>query len=135
MVAQVLLFFLPRMGLVNVTASVARALEIFNPEIVAMSGICAGLASNAVLGQLLVTDVVWEYQSGKWLAEAFEAEPYQVNIAENTRLTITKMIDDTGLLTSLESGYQGMHRPSRRSEPKLAVFSHWLRSDSERKKG
>jgi nucleoside phosphorylase len=88
-----------------------------------MSGICAGIGSNAELGQLLVADIVWEYQSGKWLDEAFEAEPYQVSIPQNTRLTLSKLLDFDDLLPQLEASFSGQVRPSRRSQPKLAPFA------------
>jgi adenosylhomocysteine nucleosidase len=114
---------LPRMGIVNAAVIVARALESYTPNVVAMSGICAGIGSGAELGQLLITDVVWEYQSGKWIKEIFEAEPYQVNIPQDTRLTLSKLLDNNGLLTELETHFSGEVRPSRRSSPRLAPFA------------
>lgn len=114
---------LPRMGIINAAVTVARALELYSPAVVAMSGICAGIENNAELGQLLVADVVWEYQSGKWIKEAFEAEPYQVSIPQDTRLTLSKLLDDRGLLSRLEAVFSGELRPSKRSMPKLAAFT------------
>lgn len=114
---------LPRMGIVNAAIAVARALECYTPNVIAMSGICAGIGSGAELGQLLVTDVVWEYQSGKWIEEIFEAEPYQVNIPQDTRLSLSKMLENEGLLSELEMQFSGDVRPSRRSRPKLAPFA------------
>lgn len=114
---------LPRMGLVNATAIVSRALELYTPAVTAMSGICAGLGSETYLGQLLIADVVWEYQSGKWLDEAFEAEPYQEQIPPHTRLEISKILEENRLLSILEANHTGSFRPSKRSPPKLAVFT------------
>lgn len=117
------IILLPRMGLVNATAVVTKALENYSPRVVAMSGICAGIGDQATLGQLLVTDYCWEYQSGKWLEDAFEAEPYQVSIPQDTRLAISQLLDDPTLLRSLEEGYTGSHRPAQVTMPKLAVFT------------
>ena len=114
---------LPRMGIINAAVVVARALEMYSPAVVAMSGICAGIDKNAELGQLLVTDFVWEYQSGKWLADAFAAEPYQVSVPQNTRLSLSKIIDQDDLLPRLEAHFRGGVRPSKVSKPKLAVFT------------
>jgi len=113
---------LPRMGLVTAAATVSRVLEKYDPKIVAMSGICAGVG-EAPLGQLLAADICWEYQSGKWYDEAFEAEPYQVNMKPRTRIHIAKMLENPTLLSELEAGYGGEFRPQRRVPPKLAVFT------------
>ncbi|WP_027567562.1 response regulator [Bradyrhizobium sp. URHA0013] len=114
---------LPRMGIINAAVTTARALELYSPSVVAMSGICAGIGDNAELGQLLIADVVWEYQSGKWIKEAFEAEPYQVSIQQDTRLTLSKLLETRGLISRLEASFSGSDRPSKLSTPKLAAFT------------
>lgn len=114
---------LPRMGIINAAVTTARALELYSPAVVAMSGICAGIEDNAELGQLLVADVVWEYQSGKWIKDAFEAEPYQIGIPQNTRLTLSKLLETKGLIARLEASFSGGVRPSKLSKPKLATFT------------
>ncbi|ABD08014.1 response regulator receiver domain protein [Rhodopseudomonas palustris HaA2] len=114
---------LPRMGLINAAVTVARALESYSPNAVAMSGICAGVAPNATMGQLLAADVVWEYQSGKWLDDAFESEPYQVSIPQATRLTLSKLLEAESLVARLERNYSGDVRPTHISAPKLAPFA------------
>lgn len=117
------ILLMPRMGLVNASIVTARALERYHPSVVAMSGICAGVNDNSQLGQLLVADLAWEYQSGKWLDELFEAEPYQVTIPDDTRLTLSKILEDKSLLNELEQDYEGSVRPSQRTQPKLAPFA------------
>lgn len=114
---------LPRVGLVVATAVVSRVLEQYVPKVVAMTGICAGNPEHAKLGQLLIADMCWEYQSGKWLDDLFEAEPYQVNITPETKLVLSKMIEDSSILRTLEDGYNGDFRPSERLNPKLAPFA------------
>ncbi|WEK51823.1 MAG: response regulator [Candidatus Kaistia colombiensis] len=114
---------LSRMGLVTASATVARVLAHYSPKVVAMTGICGGIGDKGALGQLLVTDVCWEYQSGKWLGEVQKAEPYQVSIPHNTRNVMLKLLENTELLPELESGYAGTNRPSKRVNPSMGVFS------------
>lgn len=114
---------LPRVGIINAAVMTARALELYSPAVVAMSGICAGIRENAELGQLLVADVAWEYQSGKWLKDAFEAEPYQISVHPNTRLSLSKLLETKGLISRLEASFSGGVRPSKMSKPKLAAFT------------
>jgi nucleoside phosphorylase len=117
------IILLPRMGIINAAVMAARSLELYSPSVVAMSGICGGVDKNAELGQLLVTDIIWEYQSGKWLNEIFESEPYQVSIPQATRLTLSKLLDSDNLLSRLERCFVGSVRPSKISSPKFAAFT------------
>lgn len=114
---------LPRMGIINAAVITARALELYCPMTVAMSGICAGIGDNAQLGQLLVADVIWEYQSGKWIKDAFEVEPYQISIRQDTRLGLSKLLETQGLVSRLERSFSGGDRPSKLSMPKLVPFT------------
>ena len=76
---------LPRTGLVNAAAITAAAIERYHPKLIATSGICAGIRSRSVLGQVLVCDTCWEYQVGKYTAAGFQFEPYQTKIPETVR--------------------------------------------------
>ncbi|MFK4810357.1 response regulator receiver protein [Devosia sp. ZW T5_3] len=117
------IFMLPHMGLVNASIVVSRVLENYSPSVVAMSGICAGLGSEIHLGQLLVADVCFEYQSGKWLDEVFLAEPYQVAIPPLTRPQVVLAIESPDITDALEAGFKGKSRPGTKYEPKLVVFA------------
>jgi adenosylhomocysteine nucleosidase len=114
---------LPRMGLVNASSVVSKVMTLYAPRVTAMAGICAGIGKDAALGQLLITDVCWEYQSGKWYKDAFLAEPYQVSVSQDTRVILEKILDDDTLLKRLETNFNGKHRPSEVSKPRLALFA------------
>jgi nucleoside phosphorylase len=113
---------LPRMGLVNAAVMAGRCIEKFKPKIVAMSGICAGFPDRAELGQLLVAELAYEYQSGKWTDDGFSGEPYQVPISEDMRVLVDKLLDDPQLLARLEQGWSS-DRPSKMTNPKPAIFT------------
>ena len=117
------IILLPRMGLVNAAVVTAQAIERCGPSIVAMSGICAGLASGVELGQLLVTDMVWEYQSGKWLNDVFEAEPYQVTVKPEMSLVLAKLIEQEDLINNLERNFACKFRPPKVLDAKQANFT------------
>lgn len=113
---------LPRMGLVDAAVAAGRCIEKFRPKVVAMSGICAGFSERAELGQLLVSELAYEYQSGKWTSDGFSQEPYQVPVSEDVRIRIREAIEDEELLSRLESGWKS-DRPSKMTAPKLATFT------------
>lgn len=113
---------LPRMGLVDAAITAGLCIEKFKPRVVAMSGICAGFSGRAELGQLLVAELAYEYQSGKWSRDGFSQEPYQVPTSENVRVLARQLLDDDKLLPRLEMGWSS-DRPSKMSQPKLATFT------------
>ena len=84
---------LPRMGLVDASVVTSRAIERFNPKIIAMSGICAGVGSDAKIGTLVVADPCWEYQAGKWAHDGFKIEHYDACLDINTRTILSQFID------------------------------------------
>ncbi|MER9132121.1 response regulator receiver protein [Mesorhizobium sp. M0768] len=114
---------LQRMGLVNASVEIARVLELYAPRIVAMSGICGGVAGNSVLGQLLVAERCWEYQSGKWYDDAFKAEPYHSVMPGRTGTVLAKMIEGPDVVTQFEAGFPGTVRPRTITQPRIAPFA------------
>lgn len=113
---------LPQMGLVDAAAMAGACIERFKPKVVAMSGVCAGIDSRAELGQLLVSSLAYEYQSGKWTDDGFSQEPYQVPISEKMRTIVREILEDANLLVRLEDGWRS-DRPSKMSAPKLTPFT------------
>ena len=87
---------LPRMGLVDASIITARAIERFNPKILAMSGICAGFGTEAPIGTVVIADPCWEYQAGKWAHDGFKIEHYDVCLEINVRTAISQFIDRLG---------------------------------------
>ncbi len=79
---------LPRMGLVEASIISTRAIEIFSPKLLAMSGICAGVAGQSDIGTLIVADMCWEYQAGKWADKGFRIEHYDVGLTASTRTAL-----------------------------------------------
>lgn len=113
---------LPRMGLVDAAITAGACIERFDPKLVAMSGICAGFSGRAELGQLLVSDLSYEYQSGKWTNEGFSQAPYQAHSSEKVKSLIRSIIERPNLLTTLEDGWTSA-RPSKMTPPSLATFT------------
>lgn len=113
---------LPRMGLVDAAITAAKCIDKYSPVFVAMSGICAGFKGNAEMGQLLISELAYEYQTGKWVKDGFKAEPYQVPISERLRLQIRSSLDNGDVTLNLENGWRGS-RPSSVTHPKVAIFT------------
>lgn len=113
---------LPKMGLVNAAVYAGLCIERYRPNIVGMSGICGGFKKNAFKGQLLISSMVYEYQSGKWANDGFRQEPYQVATDHLTLTILNALANEGDLLSELEYGFNGT-RPSVPKQPEVAVFT------------
>ena len=110
----------PRMGLVNASVISALAIERFSPEILCMSGICAGISGVSNIGQVLIAHPCFEYQVGKYTPTGFEIEQYQTSFDEELRQSL-KMLDSCENL--MESIYEGIPEDFvARSKPKFSTF-------------
>ena len=129
------LILLPRPGLVDASVIAASAVERYRPQLVAMSGICAGVRERVAMGQVLVCAVCWEYQMGKYAKHGFQFEPYQSVLSETVRqhlstLCASSHIADTIYGRELPYGVE-------RCQPALAtmVSGSAVVSDEEFRKG
>jgi nucleoside phosphorylase/CheY-like chemotaxis protein len=67
-----------QMGLVAAAFVTRLIIERFKPRLIMMTGICGGVGSSVKLGDLIVAEKSWDWQSGKWLHNgSFEAAPDQ----------------------------------------------------------
>lgn len=113
---------LPQMGLVNAAVTAALCIDRFSPRIVGMSGICGGFEKRARLGQLFISSMVYEYQSGKWIADGFMNEPYQVPTDHVTLANLRSLTNTDVLITKLEEGFTGT-RPPHAYKPDIGIFT------------
>lgn len=117
------LFCLPKMGLVDAAIATSKIMENFSPKVAFMSGICGG-SSDTEMGQLLVTDFCWEYQSGKWIADGFQSDAYQEGISESLKTDLSMFFkNNPNILSELEQNITGIDRPSKMKRPEMAIFS------------
>ncbi|WP_249977394.1 response regulator [Vreelandella olivaria] len=66
--------YCPQMGLVSSSSLTSYLVGVFKPRLVLMPGICGGIDKGLKIGDLVVADRSWDWQSGKWL-ESGEFQP------------------------------------------------------------
>jgi nucleoside phosphorylase len=113
---------LPQMGLVNTAVTASLCIDRFKPAVVGMSGICGGFEGRANMGQLIVSSMVYEYQSGKWASDGFKQEPYQVQTDHVTLTELRALTNCDELISELEQGFKG-DRPRTSQKPEVGVFT------------
>lgn len=101
----------PRMGLVSAAITATKALYEFRPRYLFMTGITAGFTGRCNLGDLLVGDPCWNYESGKWAASetgsVFEPAPHQLSLAGSVRAALQRTAQNSALLSSIRDGWHG----------------------------
>lgn len=69
---------LPQMGLTPSAFTTRLVIERFRPKIILMTGICGGITNKVKVGDLVVAEKSWDWQSGKWQSNGiFEVSPDQ----------------------------------------------------------
>ncbi|MEH6501032.1 MAG: nucleoside phosphorylase [Pseudoalteromonas distincta] len=102
--AQGVVITLPRMGLVNCAITSSRAIDLFQPKIICMSGICAGFKSRTSIYDVIISQICHQHDFGKWGENGFEPEPYSVQLLHDTELIIKQIIADDLFTENLGSG-------------------------------
>lgn len=106
----------PRMGMTWSAVLTTKMITAFRPKYVAMAGILAGIRGQCELGDVIVADPSWDYGSGKYLPKdditEFAASPYQIGLSTSLRGKLSLLAQDSALLDSIRSAWQG---PSPRS--------------------
>ena len=94
----------PRMGLVNSAILCSRAIDLFHPRLICMSGICAGIEGKANIYDVVIPEVCHQHDSGKWTKNGFVPEMYSIQLMHPTMLKIKEIISQKDFNESLSQG-------------------------------
>ncbi|WP_323963369.1 phosphorylase family protein [Aeromonas hydrophila] len=85
---------LPNMGLVNSAICSALSIEYFSPQIICMSGICAGLEEKTKIYDVVIPYICHQHDFGKWTEEGFKYESSHIQIDHNLKMKIEHLIQN-----------------------------------------
>jgi nucleoside phosphorylase/DNA-binding NarL/FixJ family response regulator len=101
----------PRMGMVSTALIAAKLIEHLRPRLLIMTGVCAGVAGKAQLGDVLFADPSWDYQSGKRVKDgastAFSIDPHQLDVAASLRAHVDQLRADKAFLRGVHDAWPG----------------------------
>jgi nucleoside phosphorylase/CheY-like chemotaxis protein len=101
----------PRMGMIASALVASRMIERLRPRFLAMTGICAGVEDKAQLGDVLLADPGWNWQSGKLaidtLGPYFAAAPHPLDIPEFIRSRAKALSNDPHALLEIKRAFMG----------------------------
>lgn len=115
---------LSQMGPVAATHSTEVILRQFRPRVIIMTGICGGFSDAVSVGDVVIAEKSWDWQSGKWVedwslqaaADPKEASPELVSLA--------KTIDsDMQSFYQQYTGYRPPNHPKLISAPMVSGSS------------
>jgi nucleoside phosphorylase len=84
-----------RMGMVSTALLSAKMIEKLRPRLIAMCGICAGVRGKVDLGDVLLADPAWDFQSGKRAKDkdnrSFSIAPHQLPVSTAIRIHVEQL--------------------------------------------
>lgn len=101
----------PRMGMTAAAVLATKMALTFRPRYLAMVGILAGIRGKCEIGDILVADPSWDYESGKRTlnegGSTFLAAPHQVGLDSFLRGKMLRMIQDQAVIDAIRRGWMG----------------------------
>jgi nucleoside phosphorylase/CheY-like chemotaxis protein len=98
-----------RMGMVSAALLTAKIIEREAPRFVVMAGICAGVEGKANLGDVVVADPTWDWQSGKHFVEqeerGFAIAPEPIGVASFIRARLEQMRLEKGIWNRIRENW------------------------------
>lgn len=95
-----------RMGMVSSAVLTSKLVATLSPKICVMPGICAGLPGRAEIGDVVLAECSWDYQSGRYAVDAdggsvFQQDPHQVSVDVKVVTRVDEMARDSHTLYAI----------------------------------
>ncbi|MDO6835789.1 nucleoside phosphorylase [Pseudoalteromonas carrageenovora] len=94
----------PRMGLVHAAITCSKAISLYDPEVICMSGICAGINSQANIYDVIISEMCHQHDSGKWTSDGFTPVPYAIQLQPKLQAQINQLIKSKNFYKSVKEG-------------------------------
>jgi nucleoside phosphorylase/CheY-like chemotaxis protein len=103
--------FAPRMGMVSTALLSANVISLLRPRLIAMCGICAGVRNKVGMGDVLLADPAWDFQSGKRVRDQenfqFSIAPHQLPAPPIIRRHLEQIRSDSTAMAQICVGFDG----------------------------
>ena len=108
------------MGQVGAAIVTSKLLQRFRPKLIVMPGICAGISDSTNIGDVIVGEECWAWDTGKLVGEqnggllqsGFQPAPHSYKADDFLISRFREMCADNGNMNNLEFGWRGM-RPEQ----------------------
>jgi len=105
-----------QMGMVSTSILATQMIEYFRPKYLTMTGITAGIAEETELGEVLVIEYSWDYNSGKIKTDddgnkKFEVDMRQETLDRDLYNSMNILRNDIEFLNNLHNSYKYGKKP------------------------
>jgi nucleoside phosphorylase len=125
----------PRMGMVSTALLAAKIIDLLRPRILVMAGICAGVRSKVSIGDVLLADPSWDWQSGKRTRDMgnaqFSVAPHQLPAPASVRAHVEQIAADTKALEEIAGRWAGTRPGAPRVKPGPVASGSAVLADGE----
>lgn len=103
---------LPQMGMVATATSTMKIIEHFRPKFVIMTGICGGVEGKVNLGDVVISDMSFDLESGKIVVDpegkqGFEPDYRVIPINSSLKEAFIDLATDDKVLAKIKSNWKG----------------------------
>ncbi|GJH36315.1 hypothetical protein CBA19CS91_26180 [Paraburkholderia hospita] len=106
--------FAPRMGMVSTALLSSNVISLLRPRMIAMCGICAGVRQKTGIGDVLLADPAWDFQSGKHIVDKdgprFSVAAHHLPAPSVIRRHLEQLRSDTVAMTNIAAGFDDAPR-------------------------
>lgn len=97
--------YAPQMGPVTSALTANALIAEYRPRVLVMTGICGGIDDKLNIGDVIIADKSWDWQSGKWTDEGeFEPAPDQCSASQ---LLIDSALAEAKSVQQAHDSYRG----------------------------
>ncbi len=108
--------FAPRMGMVSTALRSASVISLLRPRLLVMCGICAGVQGKVNIGDVILADPAWDFQSGKRVRDKentkFSIAPHHLYTPAIVRTHVEQIRSDKSALRVIYDLFQGDPPPN-----------------------
>lgn len=101
--------FAPRMGMVSTALRSAAIISLLKPRLIAMCGICAGVKGKVNIGDVILADPAWDFQSGKRVRDnenvQFSIAPHQLLAPVLVRTHVEQIRNDRTAMRNIVDAF------------------------------
>jgi nucleoside phosphorylase len=95
------------MGMIATAILATKLIQFARPRFLVMAGICAGVEGRVGIGDVVLADPCWDYQSGKYVVDGkvgsrFDIAPHQIAISDAIRVRVDAMRRDRNVWRDIE---------------------------------
>jgi nucleoside phosphorylase len=114
----------PRMGLVSCAVTTTRAIELFKPKLVCMSGICGGVEGKSKIYDVVIPETCHQNDAGKWENGVLKPEVYSVPLDHAFGLKLDHLVSHKSFSDLIAQGVkvQKSELPEKSEELDFDVF-------------